>query len=324
MNSKSPLPKIAVSCGDLNGIGMEVFIRSVPHFHDRVKFLLFLPSGMDSAFEGILSRLIALGQVEIIPVQGNSGFKVEPGLFSEEAGKIALASFTNAVLYCKENPGTGLLTLPINKKSFVSAGSPYSGHTELLGNLLGEAEPLMILMNNYMKVALLTVHIPVASVSALITRERIRDRFLRLNESLKHDFGIKNPSIAILSLNPHAGDGGTIGQEELTVYEPEIASLNKDGFKASGPFASDGFFGAGLHKKFDGILASYHDQGLIPVKLSGMDSGVNFSAGSSLVRTSPDHGTAYDIAGKGLANPSSTIQAIEWNLKIQHHRKVAH
>lgn len=322
MNSKFPQPQIAVSCGDLNGIGMEVFIRAVPHFHDRVKFLLFLPPDMNCSFEGILSRFVALGQIEILTVPGNEGFKPEPGIFSETAGKIALSSFTAAVLYCKNHPGTGLLTLPINKKSFVSAGSPFSGHTELLGNLLNEDEPLMILMNNFMKVALLTVHVPLSKVSGLISRERIRNRFLRLNDSLIHDFGIENPSIAILGLNPHSGDGGTIGNEELTVFKPEVDLLKQNGFNASGPFAADGFFGAGLHQKFNGILASYHDQGLIPVKLSGMDSGVNFSAGSSIVRTSPDHGTAYDIAGKGLANPSSTIQAIEWLLIIQKNRNV--
>jgi len=323
VNSKESHPDIAVSCGDLNGIGMETFIRAVPHFKDRAKFLLFLPSGVICNFESILSRFISLEQVLIKPIEENTDFNIEPGLFSAEAGKIALSSFSQAVLFCHKNPGTGLLTLPINKKSFVAAGSPFSGHTELLGHLLGESEPLMILMNSHMKVALLTVHVPVSKVSELITRERIRDRYLRLNNSLKQDFGIKNPSIAILSLNPHASDGGTIGHEEATVYEPEIESLKANGFKVSGPFASDGFFGAGLHKKFDGILASYHDQGLIPVKLSGMDSGVNFSAGSSIVRTSPDHGTAYDIAGKGLANPSSTIQAIEWLLKIQQNRKVS-
>lgn len=323
MNSKNPQQEIAVSCGDLNGIGMETFIRAVPHFNDRVKFVLFLPSGITCNFDSILSRFIALEQVILKPIEDYPDFRIEPGVFSAEAGKIALSSFTRAVRYCQENPGTGLLTLPINKKSFVAAGSPYSGHTELLGHLLGESEPLMILLNPYMKVALLTVHVPVSRVSELITRERIRDRFVRLNDSLTKDFGIKTPSVAILSLNPHASDDGTIGHEESAVYVPEIEDLRKEGFNVSGPFASDGFFGAGLHKRFDGILASYHDQGLIPVKLSGMDSGVNFSAGSSIIRTSPDHGTAYDIAGKGLANPSSTIQAIEWLLKIRQNRKVS-
>ncbi len=320
MKSKPDGTPIAVSCGDLNGIGPEVFIQAANQTTCPVHFHFFGPDGFQDDSSSGFKSLMKNGLLTFHPAGSGYPFTPEPGVFSSVAGKIALDAFTSSVRYCQKHPGTGLLTLPINKKSFVSAGSPFSGHTELLGSLTGEPEPLMILMNDWMKVALLTVHIPLHRVSGAITIDRITDRCIRMADSLKKDFLISNPALAVLSLNPHAGDGGTIGQEEESVFVPAIRKLNEEGYSVSGPFASDGFFGSGMHRKFDGILASYHDQGLIPVKLSGMDSGVNFSAGNRIVRTSPDHGTAYDIAGKGLANPSSTRQAIDWLVRILRNR----
>ncbi len=318
--------RIYVSCGDLNGIGLEVFSKAVQPYLTIGQFIIFLPSHLQhlipnsTLLESHTLPLPNQNGVFISPISGFDNYVPEYGKFSQICGNISHVSFISAINKLKLDSSSGFLTLPIHKKSFTSAGSPFAGHTEYIGHLLGENNPLMILMNDEMKVALLTVHIPIQEVSGKISKELIFEKVIQFNTSLKFDFGISNAKIALLGLNPHAGDEGIIGNEEISIYSPAIDSLKKDGIQIFGPFASDGFFGAKLYKQFDGILASYHDQGLIPVKLSGMDHGVNFSAGSSIVRTSPDHGTAYDIAGKNIASPESTKQAIEWNINIRKRR----
>lgn len=321
--------RMYVSCGDLNGIGLEVFSKAVQSYLESSQFIIFLPLQLQYLLpNSILLEPHTLplphqNGLFISPISGYDNYIPEYGKFSQICGNISHTSFIASINKLKSDFSAGFLTLPIHKKSFTSAGSPFAGHTEYIGHLLGEKNPLMVLMNEEMKVALLTVHIPIQNISGKITKSLIYEKAIQYDKSLKNDFGISNPKIALLGLNPHAGDEGVIGNEEIEIYKPAIESLQSGGVNIYGPFASDGFFGAKLYKQFDGILASYHDQGLIPVKLSGMDHGVNFSAGSSIVRTSPDHGTAYDIAGKNIASPESTKNAIEWNIKIRQKRMTA-
>lgn len=238
--------------------------------------------------------------------------KVEFGVQSAEAGHAAFMALEQAVADYKEGLIDTLVTAPINKASIQSSNFRFVGHTEYLQNRLGgeDSEPLMILCNSVMRVALVTTHLPIAEVASAITQEAIEKKIRLLYQSLRQDFNISAPRVAVLSLNPHAGDGGVLGHEEEEIISPSIKQLSDEGIPCYGPYAADGFFGAGMYKHFDGILAMYHDQGLVAFKSLSMNEGVNFTAGLPLVRTSPDHGTAYDIAGKGIAQPSSFRQAI--------------
>lgn len=318
--------RIFISCGDVNGIGIEVLEKSVEPFLESTQFILSLPNNLIQLFpNAAISNKIQLPDQSgffISPLQTNASFDRTPGKLDKQSGIIAHDSFLYCVEQVKKDRTSGLLTLPIHKKSFSDAGSPFTGHTEYIGHLLGETSPLMILMNSHMKVALLTVHKPLSEVSQSISRDLITKTIKKFHSSLTTDFGIEKPRIAVLGLNPHAGDDGVIGTEEIQYFIPAINEMNNKGFSVEGPFSADGFFGSKLFKSFDGIIAGYHDQGLIPVKLSDMSHGVNFSAGSSIVRTSPDHGTAFDIAGKGIASPDSVREAIHWNIKIRQNRKL--
>ena len=205
-----------------------------------------------------------------------------------------------------------LVTAPINKKSIQSADFKFPGHTEYLQSRLGEDgdKALMIMCAGDVRVALATAHMPLSQVPAAITPELLGEKLEQFNMSLRRDFGVQSPRIAVLSLNPHAGEEGLLGEEEEKVIAPAIAAAREKKILAFGPYASDGFFGSGVYTHFDGILAMYHDQGLTPFKTLAMDSGVNFTAGLPFVRTSPDHGTGYDIAGKNEASPDSLRSAI--------------
>ena len=204
-----------------------------------------------------------------------------------------------------------LVTAPINKKTIHSDAFHFPGHTEYIEAQLGEGNhALMILMNNSMRVALATVHEPISKVASLLSKDLIKEKLRILYKTLKRDFGIEIPRIAVLALNPHASDDGLIGKEESEIIKPAIDDMVADNIQCFGPFSADGFFGSGDYRKFDAILAMYHDQGLIPLKALDMECGVNYTAGLPVVRTSPDHGTAYDIAGKGVASAESMRQAI--------------
>lgn len=318
--------RIYVSCGDLNGIGIEVLEKAIQPYLSETQFILSIPSSFSTLFSA--SKILTNNELPIqsglyiLPLYTKTDFVRQAGKYNEAAGIIAHDSFVSCMKLIKNDLSSGLLTLPIHKKSFQSAGSSFAGHTEYIGQLLDEPSPLMILMNSKMKVALLTTHLPVSKVASAITTELIEKMTKQFHHSLITDFNIQKPKIALLGLNPHAGDDGVIGDEEIRTYLPAIRNLNNDNIVVEGPFSSDGFFGAGLFSNYDGILASYHDQGLIPLKLSDMKHGVNFSAGSSIVRTSPDHGTAYDIAGQGTASHHSVLEAIRWNIMIRKNRKL--
>ena len=241
--------------------------------------------------------------------------RVEPGKSTEVAGKAAFAALQRAVADIKAGEIDVLVTAPINKSNIQSDEFHFAGHTEYLQSAFAVGDDdshraLMILCSDTLRVALATTHLPIAQVAPAITSELIAEKLRLFNRSLMCDFGIHSPRIAVLALNPHAGDSGLLGSEEETAIRPAIEQVRQDKIQAFGPYAADGFFGAGHHKHFDGVLAMYHDQGLAPFKALNMEDGVNLTAGLAYVRTSPDHGTAYDIAGRGEADPSSMRHAI--------------
>ena len=315
--------RIGITHGDLNGVGYEVILKTfadegiadlcVPIIYGSPKAAAFhrkslnlntnfqMISSADEAEEGRLN-MIACFDDEV---------KIDLGQPSEESGKAALLSLKKAVADYKEGLIDAIVTAPINKKTIHSADFPFSGHTEFFEAECGEAgDSLMILMNPVMRVALVTTHLPLKDIASAITQEKVENCIAKLQRSLYRDFMVSAPRIAVLGLNPHNGDEGLLGDEEETIVAPAIKSMREKGVQCFGPYATDGFFGSGLYKHFDAVLAMYHDQGLAPFKALCADDGVNFTAGLDLVRTSPDHGTAYDIAGKGIASENSFRQAI--------------
>ena len=262
------------------------------------------------------------GVYNIINVIGEDT-KVEPGVSSEIAGRAAFTALERAVADLRAGEVDVLVTAPINKKNIQSETFSFPGHTEYLEASLGEEgdKAMMILCNENMRVALTTIHKPLSQVPQSISRELVCERIKTLNASLRRDFGISSPRIAVLSLNPHAGEDGLLGNEERNIIIPAIQDAKDKKILVFGPYAADGFFGIGRFVKFDGILAMYHDQGLAPFKALAMDSGINFTAGLPYVRTSPDHGTGYDIVGRGEASAESMRQAIYTAIDIYRNRQ---
>jgi 4-hydroxythreonine-4-phosphate dehydrogenase len=236
--------------------------------------------------------------------------RVELGKSTPQAGEAALLSLKAAIKDLKDNKIDLLVTAPINKNNIQSEEFKFAGHTSYLKEQFGSKEALMILVSPVLKVALVTEHVPVSKIASLITVESILSKLRTLNQSLLVDFCIRKPRIAVLALNPHAGDEGLIGSEEIEIIVPAIEKAKAEGIVAVGPFAADGFFGSDTFKKFDAVLAMYHDQGLAPFKAMAFEDGVNYTAGLPFVRTSPAHGTAYDLVGKDIASENSFRQAI--------------
>ena len=315
--------RVAITHGDINGVGYEVILKA---FEDPTMFELCTPIIYGSpkiatyhrkAIESTTNFSIIPSAAEALPGRLNiincvdDEVKVDLSRPTPEAGKAALDALEAAMSDYKENLFDVLVTAPINKHTIQSEQFHFPGHTEYIQERIGVAETaLMILMKDDFRVALVTGHIPVREIASTITKELIQEKIAIFDKSLRQDFGIGQPRIAVLALNPHAGDEGLIGSEEQEIIIPAIGEMNAKGYMCFGPYPADGFIGSGQYAKFDGILAMYHDQGLTPFKALAMDEGVNFTAGLSLVRTSPAHGTAYDIAGKGLASPDSFRQAI--------------
>lgn len=327
---------IGITQGDINGIGYEVILKTlsesrvldafVPVIYGSPKVAAFHRKQLD--IQGINLNIINSVE-ELNPKRINiincsdDEIKVELGRSTVEAGKAAFAALEQATEDLKKGALDAIVTAPINKKNIQSADFHFPGHTEYLEEKFGTGTPsLMLLMNDVMRVAVVTGHIPVAEVSNAITKELIIEKLLVFNKSLKEDFMIIRPRIAVLGLNPHAGDEGVIGDEEQKTIIPALKEAEKQGVVCVGPYAADGFFGSGQFSKFDGILAMYHDQGLIPFKSISMDSGVNFTAGLSVIRTSPAHGTAYDLAGKNMASEDSFRQAIYTTCDIYQNRMI--
>lgn len=327
--------RVGITHGDVSGIGYEVILKTfaypmmcemcIPILYGSPKAATYHRKmlNLTTNFAMINQASDAQeGRLNMISVYDEE-VKIDFGTPNPECGKVAMLSLERAIKDYKEGNIDVLVTAPINKVSMQSSNFNFVGHTEYLEHEVGEGnEALMILMSPMMKVALVTTHLPIKEVSANLTQAKIEKKIDIFNTSLKSDFTISIPRIAVLSLNPHCGDNGLIGSEEKDIIKPAIDSMRKRGVQCFGPYPADGFFGAGMYSSFDGILAMYHDQGLTAFKTLSADDGVNFTAGLPIVRTSPDHGVAYDIAGKGEANENSFRQAIYVALDVWRNRQI--
>jgi len=327
--SKTARYRIGITLGDINGIGPEVVIKAL---HDSRMLNLFTPVVYGSTrVLSFYKKLMNLDDFTYAHVKTPGQFapksvnvvncwdeviEINPGRPDAQAGKAAWLSLKQAVADLKNGLIDALVTAPINKQVIHGNDFPFRGHTEFLASYFSISEYLMMMVSEQLRVGLVTEHIPLKEVPLLLSRDRIHTRLLIMEQTLRREFGINKPRIAVLGLNPHAGDGGLLGTEDDQLIKPALDDLKNKGKLVFGPFAADGFFASGQYKRYDGILAMYHDQGLIPFKLLAFESGVNFTAGLPVVRTSPDHGTAYALAGKNAASESSMRQAIFTALDI--------
>ena len=330
--------KIGISIGDVNGIGLEIIIKTladnriydyctpivyghtkVASFYRRtthIEELNFTVIG--SASEAVSRRdhrkpnMINCWEEDV---------KIEPGLVNSAVGKYAFLSLEKATADLMAGHIDALVTAPINKDTIQNEEFNFPGHTEYFQDRGGAAGSLMFLVSDTLKVGVVTGHIPVAKVAESITTEKIVTKLKLMDHSLRNDFWVRKPRIAVLGLNPHAGDNGLIGPEEQTIITPALEEARNNNILAFGPYPADGFFANGSYMQFDAVLAMYHDQGLIPFKQIAFESGVNFTAGLNFVRTSPDHGTAYDIAGKNKASEVSFREAMFTAMHIVKHRR---
>ena len=325
---------VGISQGDVNGIGLEVVLKTLmePELIDICTPILFSSQKTVSYYRKVLgleefnfAPIKDLNQINTKKVNVfvcyDEEVNIEMGKSTEVGGKYAFQSLEKATQALVDKKIDVLVTAPINKSNIQSADFKFVGHTEYLGSKLG-GDPLMLMCtDNGLRIAVVTGHIPVKDISSKITIETVSKKITQLHESLIKDFGVRKPKIAVLGLNPHAGDGGAIGTEDRDVIIPAIQKINLNGI-IYGPYSADGFFGNGTYKQFDAVLAMYHDQGLIPFKTLAFNEGVNFTAGLSGVRTSPDHGTGYDIAGKNIANDQSFKKALYAAIDIFKNRQL--
>ena len=315
--------RVGITQGDINGVGYEVILKTfaepmmcelcTPIIYGSPKVAAYHRKALDLPTNFSIVPSAAEAQPNRLSIVNCSDdeVKVEFSKPDPEAGKAALAALERALEEYKDGWIDVLVTAPINKHTIHSEQFDFPGHTEYIEQKVGEGQKaLMILMKGDLRVALVTTHLPVSQIASAITQELIEEKITIFNRSLKVDFDISAPRIAVLSLNPHAGDEGLLGREEQEMITPAIQTMRSKGILCYGPYAADGFMGSGNFSHFDGILAMYHDQGLAPFKALAMDEGVNFTAGLPIVRTSPAHGTAYDIAGKGVAVEDSFRQAV--------------
>ncbi len=326
---------VGISQGDINGIGLEVIIKS---FLDPTIFELCTPvvfgSNKTASFHRKTLNIEDFSFNQIKEVSEANGKRaniinvyeeevnIELGKQTEIGGKYALKSLEAAAYALDQGKVHVLVTAPINKENIQSPDFNFPGHTEYLESKFGDGNSLMFLVSDTLRVAVATGHIPVTQVAAALTVEKITNKIRALHLSLVKDFNITKPKIAVLGLNPHAGDNGVIGNEEKNIILPAINIAKEEGIIAYGPYPADGFFGNKTYTQFDAVLAMYHDQGLVPFKTIAFNNGVNFTAGLPIVRTSPDHGTAYDIAGKNKASEKSFREAIYTAIDIYRNRKI--
>ncbi len=322
---------VGISIGDLNGIGSEVVLKTfedsrmlelcTPVIFANVKILSFAKKSLDAGMQlhGIdsLDQVIT-GKINVLNVWKES-VNIEYGKNDENVGKYAIKSFVAATKALKEGLVDVLVTAPINKYNIQAEDFKFPGHTDYLDQEL-EGDALMFMVQDNLRVGLITDHIPVNEVSAHLTEALIKKKIETIKKSLIQDFSINKPRIAVLGLNPHAGDGGVIGKEDDEIIKPVIKKMFESGTLVFGPYPADGFFGSNQYEKYDAVIATYHDQGLIPFKTLSFGNGVNYTAGLNKIRTSPDHGTAYDIAGKGMADHNSFKEAVYLAIDIYHSR----
>lgn len=321
-------PRIAISIGDFNGIGPEIVLKTLSEVDLSISTpVIIAPEEVVSFYLDVIpfnhqihvfteETEINDGMINLFPIS-ESNLSITSGQQSKQSGKVAMKAIEEGIRLCMEGTTQVLVTAPISKEAVNMAGYHIPGHTEFLAEKTDASSVLMMLVSGNLRVALVTTHDPIKNVASKISQKLIWEKLDILSKSLRQDFGIDKPKIAVFGLNPHAGDGGVIGMEEIDIIAPAIKSYHEDhkDVIVDGPYPADGFFGQQLHLKYDAILAMYHDQGLAPFKLLSFGKGVNFSAGLPIIRTSPDHGTAFDIAGTGNANPSSFKEA--YNLAVE-------
>ena len=323
--------KVGISIGDINGIGCEVILKTFEDSRmlDFCTPVIFASNktiaqqkkdlGLNLSYHGIHEVSKSLENKFNVVNTWREMPKINYGQSTKEAGSFAIKSLKAAVKALKHDHIDVLVTAPISKANIQSPEFNFPGHTDYLASQL-EGESLMFMVTPELKIGLLTDHVAVKDVADSIDKELIRKKVGIIEKSLKMDFGVLRPKIALLGINPHSGDNGVIGKEDDEVLKPAIEELAKKGHLVFGPYAADSFFGSGAHKQFDAVLAAYHDQGLIPFKTMSFGKGVNFTAGLSHIRTSPDHGTAYEIAGKGTADHSSFKEALFTAIEIFRNR----
>jgi 4-hydroxythreonine-4-phosphate dehydrogenase len=325
-------PVIAITIGDFNGVGPEIVLKAIQH--PSIKRIctpiLIGPIGI---FEYTAAKFklkiklvktnLPIAQNSICPVidigDGISA-DIQYGLPTKVSGRSAGAAIEKGVELCIQKNVAAMVTAPVSKEALNLAGYNFPGQTEMIALFSRSQRVTMMLLSEVMRIGLVTIHTGLKNVASQISLEKVKEKISVVDESLKIDFKIKKPRLAVLALNPHCGEKGLIGSEEDDIIVPAIAISNADGMLTEGPFPADAFFGKHSYKKYDAVIAMYHDQGLIPFKMSSFGKGVNYSAGLKIIRTSPDHGTAYDIAGKNKANLSSMLEAIKLAVLISKNR----
>lgn len=329
-------PRIGISIGDINGIGLEVILKTlavpeithfcIPVVYGSSKVISYHKNivGVELNYQQVRSaERLASDRVNVVNCW-QENVNITLGKPSDISGKYAFKSLEAAVQDLKAGYLDGLVTAPINKEAMNLAGFPFPGHTEYLTQELSKGDSLMLMVAGDLRIGVLTNHTPIKQVAAAISKEAVLRKIRLLDEALRVDFGLDRPTIAVLGLNPHAGDGGVLGEEDDRFIRPAVIEAKKNGIIVTGPFPADAFFGSGEYKKYHAILAMYHDQGLVPFKLLTFGTGINYTAGLKGVRTSPDHGTAYDIAGQNEADPSSFREALFAAIDIAKSRREYH
>lgn len=336
MRTQPNRPIVAITVGDFNGIGPEVTLKSVRHPSVRAVCMPLLVGPMDvfsyyarrlrlplqfATFDGSFPAKPTVLSL-VAPAVELSQRDIDPGTLSPEAGRIAAEAIAKAVELVKSGTAHALVTAPVSKQALHLAQVDFPGQTEMLQRLSDSPTVAMMLVYDSLRVGLATIHIPIRKVSEMLSRPLLRERIITIFNALRTDWRIRSPRLAVLALNPHASEGGDIGTEDLEVVGPVVDELRKARLKIEGPFPADAFFGRYKPSMYDAIVAMYHDQGLIPLKMASSGRAVNISVGLNIVRTSPDHGTAFDIAGKGIADPGSMIEAIRLAAQIAMNRGV--
>lgn len=320
--------------GDYNGIGPEITLKAIcsPSITKICTPILIGLTDVYYHYARFLGHKILFREVDkplarypqgcqIIPSEPYTVPRIRYGAISKHSGHAAGKAIEKGVDLWRQGLIDGIVTAPVSKEAMNLGGYHFPGQTEMIATLTRGKQFMMVLAAGSFRVGLATIHVPIRNVPLLLTKKIILSKLSVLSTSLKHDFGIRSPRIALLGLNPHAGENGRLGSEEMRIIHPALREAQRKGINAEGTFPADGFFGTGQHTQFDAILAMYHDQGLIPLKMQGFNLGVNITVGLPIVRTSPDHGTAFAIAGKGCANPSSMIEAIKLAVRIIYNRK---
>lgn len=326
--------KIGITIGDINGVGIEVIIKALsnermlnlftPIIYGSSKAVSYYKNIVQSDIHFVSNKNPERASRNKINVVNcwEDVVNISVGQATPESGKYAHIALDRAVQDLKDHKIDALVTGPINKNAMDAERFPYAGHTEYLTKTFDVSQSLMFMIAEDLRIGVATNHIPVKEISDHFNKDVLKKKINIMEKSLKKDFGIEKPTIAVLGLNPHASDGGKLGKEEEEIIRPVIIEMKKGGRLVMGPFPADGFFGSGQYKKFDGVLACYHDQGLIPFKTLSFGQGVNYTAGLPIVRTSPDHGTAYDIAGKNVADERSIRNAMYLAIDIVNNRKI--